>query len=188
MEIPGQISAEIKRRVNQPTSCVEQTTFRNFAATNWRICSRKSCFRAAGAEIARWRNPRESRENGAPALGGLRLSVHRCIAQFQIAAHCMGFRPTPPKSVKLQRALGVFSVRRAENTQNNVGRFEDVRATKINGIEQALVALRETASQIGMMCSPKRLKWRSHTSQRKKERKLREYPSLVGHGSPRKAG
>jgi hypothetical protein len=55
----------------------------------------------------------------------------------------------------LQRALGVFSVRRAENTQNNVGRFEDVRATKINGIEQALVALRETASQIGMMCSPK---------------------------------
>lgn len=66
-----------------------------------------------------------------------------------------GVPANPPKSVKLQRALGVFSVRRAENTQNNVGRFEDVRATKINGIEQALVALRETASQIGMMCSPK---------------------------------
>lgn len=60
--------------------------------------------------------------------------------------------------------------------------------TKLNGIEQALIASRDTASQIGDDQLAYMIEMAIVHLNAKKTQKLREYPRLVERTSPRKAG
>ena len=63
-----------------------------------------------------------------------------------------------------------------------------LRGTKLNAIEQALIASRETASQIGDDVLAYMVQVAITHVKAKKQEKTGEYPRLVEHASRRKAG